>query len=82
MYGWGGLEVEEIGEFNVRNWESSISWRTEGNPTLGTLDAVDEVRGGEHEPLSHLEGLQKSLDGGDGRGMGPGVTSPVVVGES
>lgn len=34
--------------------------------TSGTLDAVDEVRQGALEPLSHLTGLLGSLDGVEG----------------
>lgn len=41
--------------------------------TLGTSGAVDEVRGGSHEPLSHQETVLVSLDGGKRGGIGTGV---------
>lgn len=38
-------------------------------PTSGTLDAVDQVRGCTCEHLSHLEGLSKPMDGVEGTVM-------------
>lgn len=39
----------------------------------GTLSAVDDVRGGARESLSHLEGLLGSMDGGRTGVIGTGV---------
>lgn len=48
--------------------------------TSETWNGVDEVKWGAGEPLYHLEGLLRSLDGCEGEVVGAGVTSPVIAG--
>lgn len=49
---------------------------------MGILNAVGQVWRGAHESLSDMEELWGALDGGVGCGVGTGMISPTIAGES